>query len=314
MDVRHLDLLREFAVRGSVTDVARATHRTPSAVSQQLRTAQRELGVELVRPHGRGLRLTEAGELLARGGEDVAAALARVQDSLDGLLDAPAGTVDVLAFPSAAMILFPGLARRLEGSGVELVLHDEDAAEHRFAELTADHDVVVGHSLTGSVPVGGARCTVVPLGAEPLEVAMARDHPLASRDHLVAGDLVGRSWIGVPEGFPFDRALQAISVATGTPVRITQRVRDNRLVEALVAGSEQLAILPRFTTPAGGGVVLRPVEGVPTVRHLSALMRPDAAQRSAVREVVRALREQAAQAGFERARTAGPGALSAATA
>lgn len=298
MDVRHLDLLREFAVRGSVTAVARATHRTPSAVSQQLRTAQRELGVELVRPHGRGLRLTEAGELLARGGEDVAAALARVQDSLDGLLDAPAGTVDVLAFPSAATILFPGLAHRLEGTGVELILHDEDPAEHRFAELTADHDVVVGHSLTGPVPAGGARCTVVGLGAEPLEVAMARDHPLASRELLAARDLVGRSWIGVPEGFPFDRALQAISVATGTPTHIAQRVRDNRLVEALVAGGEQLAILPRFTTPAGSGVVLRPVEGVPIQRHLSALMRPDAAQRSAVRHVVTALRAISAQAGF----------------
>src|SRR5690606_17728838 len=92
--------------------------------------------------------------------------------------------------------------------------------------------------------------------------------------------------------------LQAISVATGTPVRITQRVRDNRLVEALVAGSEQLAILPRFTTPAGSGVVLRPVEGVPIQRHLSALMRPDAAQRSAVRHVVTALRAISAQAGF----------------
>ncbi|WP_036960199.1 helix-turn-helix domain-containing protein, partial [Promicromonospora kroppenstedtii] len=62
LDPRHLDLLREFADRGSVTAVARATHRTPSAVSQQLRTAQRELrGIPLVEPHGRGLRLTEAG-------------------------------------------------------------------------------------------------------------------------------------------------------------------------------------------------------------------------------------------------------------
>ncbi|MGP9539804.1 LysR family transcriptional regulator [Brachybacterium sp. AOP43-C2-M15] len=299
MDVRHLELLREFAVRGSVTAVARATHRTPSAVSQQLRTAQRELGVELVRPHGRGLRLTEAGELLARGGEDVAAAIAQVQDSLTGLLGSPAGSVDLLAFPSAATILFPGLAQHLDRAGIDLVLHDEDAAESRFADLTADHDVVVAHSLTGPVPEGSERCTVVPLGAEPLDVAMARTHPLAAREHLDARDLAGQSWIGVPEGFPFDRVLQAISVATGTSMRITQRLRDNRLVEAMVAGGEHLAILPRFTTAADGGVVLRPVAGVPTLRHLSALMRPDAAQRSAVRHVVRALRETAARAGLE---------------
>ena len=44
MDVRHLELLRELADRGSLAAVAQATHRTPSALSQQLRTAERELG------------------------------------------------------------------------------------------------------------------------------------------------------------------------------------------------------------------------------------------------------------------------------
>lgn len=64
MDVRHLELLRELAERGSVTAVARVTHRTPSAVSQQLRAAQRDAGVPLVEQAGRGLRLTDAGRLL----------------------------------------------------------------------------------------------------------------------------------------------------------------------------------------------------------------------------------------------------------
>ena len=40
MDVRRLDLLRELAARGSVTAVAAATHRTPSAVSQQLKVLE----------------------------------------------------------------------------------------------------------------------------------------------------------------------------------------------------------------------------------------------------------------------------------
>ena len=53
MDVRHLVLLRELAERGSVHDVAAAMHRTPSAVSQQLRTAQRDFGILLVEPDGR---------------------------------------------------------------------------------------------------------------------------------------------------------------------------------------------------------------------------------------------------------------------
>ena len=83
MDVRHLSLLRELAERGSATAVAAATHRTASAVSQQLRSAERDLGVRLVEPAGRGLRLTDAGRLLAEGAVDVESSLARLEARLD---------------------------------------------------------------------------------------------------------------------------------------------------------------------------------------------------------------------------------------
>ncbi|MFD6136799.1 LysR family transcriptional regulator, partial [Isoptericola sp. NPDC060257] len=107
MDVRHLELLRELADRGSVTAVARATHRTPSAVSQQLRTAQRELRTPLVEPSGRGLRLTDAGRLLAEGGASVAAALAQVQARWDEFQGEPSGTVTVAAGGRAATVQHP---------------------------------------------------------------------------------------------------------------------------------------------------------------------------------------------------------------
>ena len=60
MDLRHLELLRELADRGTVTAVAQATFRSPSAVSQQLHTAERAFQATLVEPDGRRLRLTAA--------------------------------------------------------------------------------------------------------------------------------------------------------------------------------------------------------------------------------------------------------------
>src|SRR5690606_41268932 len=107
MDVRHLELLRDLAEHGSITAVARATHRTPSAVSQQLRTAQRELGARLVERDGRGIRLTEAGRLLAAQAATVAAALAEAQAEWDAYRGGPADEVSVLALPSTAEYLLP---------------------------------------------------------------------------------------------------------------------------------------------------------------------------------------------------------------
>ena len=75
LDVRRLRLLRELHARGTVTAVAEALAYTPSAVSQQLATLEREAGVPLVERHGRRLRLTDAGPRArrARRGGDRAA-------------------------------------------------------------------------------------------------------------------------------------------------------------------------------------------------------------------------------------------------
>ncbi|NYG58498.1 DNA-binding transcriptional LysR family regulator [Nocardioides daedukensis] len=291
MDVRHLELLRDLSVRGSVTAVARATHRTPSAVSQQLRTAQREFGTQLVEPAGRGLRLTPAGELLAQCGHDVARVVAQVQARWDAFRGQPSGTVSVAGLPSAATYLLPKALGALDETGIDLVFTDVDVAERAFADLVTEHDIVIAHSLTSHAPAGTEGLVTVELVREPLDVAMAANHALAARDDVRPEDLVDQEWIGVPIGFPFDVVRLAVEEATGQQVRVVQRMRDNRLIEALVVASDKVAILPRFTSPQGKDVVLRPLRGISTARHIFAVMRPDRAERLAVQTVVGALEE-----------------------
>lgn len=293
MDVRHLELLREFAERGSVTAVARATHRTPSAVSQQLQTAQRELGAQLVEPHGRGLRLTEAGELLARRAVDVATVLAEVSADWDAFRHHPTGSVSVMALPSAGEYLLPPALSVLAGAGIEITCHDTDVAEADWAELTKDHDIVIGHSLSGRRPPGTAGLVVARLLREPLDVALPTGHRLAGEQTVQPQDLVDDAWIGVPLGFPFDTVLQAIEAETQATLRVVQRVRDNRLVEAMVAAGQGVALLPRFTTRLRDGVVLRPLGGVDTGRAVLAIQRPDRAARLAVRQVLATIQQVA---------------------
>lgn len=323
-DPRHLELLRELADRGSLAAVASATHRTPSALSQQLRTAERRLGTALVEPSGRGVRLTEAGLLLARGGAEVATALAAVRARWDAYRGEASGTVQVAGLPSALAFLVPGMLRRLAGLPITVELTDVDLAEVEFGPLAADHDLVIGHSAAGPRPEGTAGLRVQPLAVEPLDVAMAPGHPLADRAEITADDVVRYPWVGVPVGYPFDDVARAIAAAADRPLHVVQRVRDNRVVERLVAASTSLALLPRFTTGtgtgtgrgtgtstgadagmgtgtctgdgagrgtgsgtiAGTGVVLRPLTGVPARRHVVAIQRPDRAERLAVRTVL----------------------------
>lgn len=297
MDVRHLELLRDLRERGSLAAVAAATHRTPSALSQQLRTAQRDAGVALTESHGRGIRLTEAGELLADGADDVAAALARVGARLEEHRGRPVGRVSIAGLPSALAFLLPPTVAALAESGVTLDVDDRDLAEQDYAAAVTDADIIVAHSLVSDTPAGSAGLHRAVLAHEPIDVALSADHPLATKDRLRARDVVEEVWIGVPEHYPFETILHRISATCGVPITPRLRVRDNGLVASLVEAREGIALLPRFTTREGEGLSLRPLVDVPSARWIVALSRPDRAERAAVRLVTRLLAHAAPDPG-----------------
>lgn len=64
-DIRRLALLVEVVEQGSITSAAELMMYTPSAVSQQLRKLEQEVGQPLLNRRSRGVVPTEAGQVLA---------------------------------------------------------------------------------------------------------------------------------------------------------------------------------------------------------------------------------------------------------
>lgn len=291
MDVRQLQILRELGELGSVRAVADALRITPSAVSQQLRLLQRPLSVPLTRREGRTLRLTEAGQVLAAAAVDVETALARAREVAEDLEQSPRGTVTVSAFNSAALALFPQLARAFPPSGsVRVVLTDQDVEQSAFPPLTASHDIVVAHRFEHTARWPGT-VTVTPLLTEPLDVALPADHPLARRRSITARAVATEPWITTHEGFPVGAIVAALAAVTGQPVTIAHRVNEFTVAAELARAGAGLALIPRWTTPAPDGLVLRPLVGVRSTRRIDALVRPENLTRPGVRTVLTALRQ-----------------------
>ncbi len=292
MDVHRLELLRELSDRGSITAVAEATNRTVSAVSQQLKVLEREAGVPLTEKSGRGLVLTGAGRMLAETARDVAVALERADAVWEDFIQQPRGEVSLTMFPTGGQMLLPGLLDAVTRMpGLTLRATDQDPLLPDFADLTPDFDIVLADS-PGVLPTWVERgLTVVKLFDEPLDVALPEAHPLGAKASLAPRDVVGETWIGTVAGYPFDRILRQIEAITGTPARVAQRFVDNGIVESLVSAGHGIAILPRFTTrDHENGLITRPLTGIRAQRQVSALMRPDRAERPSVRLVIEALR------------------------
>jgi molybdate transport repressor ModE-like protein len=293
MDARHLAVLREVAEQGSVTGAARVLHCTPSAVSQQLKALEGTAGTPLVERVGRGIRVTPAGQELARSAVEVAAALERAAAACARFTRRPTGTVRVAVFQSAGQMLLPGLLTAIaEDEGVHVECGEHDVAQSEFVPLTGEYDIVVGHRPDRGYDWGGVGTRVVNLLREPLDIAVPPNHPLAARRSLRPADLVGQRWITVREQFPVADIVLAIAERSGAPLDVRHRINDFHVTEAMVAAGHGIALLPRYTADHRGGsrFALRPLDGVRASREIDALLRPDRAERVVVKRVLRHLR------------------------
>ena len=120
IDLGRLRALHAVASYKTVLAAGEALHCTPSAVSQQLAKLERETGATLVEKDGRGLRLTEAGQILARQAEQVLAAVDEAESALAAHRDTVTGRLNVAAFATACRALLPWALHRIAGEHPQL--------------------------------------------------------------------------------------------------------------------------------------------------------------------------------------------------
>ncbi|MBG0828162.1 LysR family transcriptional regulator [Planomonospora sp. ID67723] len=131
LDIVRLRVLAAVARHGSVTRAARELHYSQPSVSHHLAKLEAEVGTKLVQRAGRGIRLTEAGRLLAERATEIVGRVDSAAAELSAHVGLRAGRVRLAAFPSALGTFVPGAAARLarEHPGLELGLTETEPPE-----------------------------------------------------------------------------------------------------------------------------------------------------------------------------------------
>ncbi|GAA5151815.1 LysR family transcriptional regulator [Pseudonocardia eucalypti] len=120
LNLTRLQVLAAVAEHGSITAAAAALHYAQPSVSHHLARLEAETGAVLVQRVGRGVRLTEAGRLLAARAGEILGRVQAAGDELAAHTGLRAGRVRLAAFPSALGTLVPTAAARLRAAHPEL--------------------------------------------------------------------------------------------------------------------------------------------------------------------------------------------------
>jgi DNA-binding transcriptional LysR family regulator len=295
LDVRRLHMLRELSERGTIAATADALGYTPPAVSQHLAALERQAGVPLLERQGRRVTLTPAAELLVARTERVLAELEAAEAELaagDGDLR---GAVRLAAFPTAAATLVPRAMATFAARhpGAEILLSELEPEDALPALKLGEVDLAVIHEYDFSPRGDEASVELTALMADEILVAVPDAHPAAA-DEIALEALAGERWVAGYLDTACHRVVVTACRAAGFEPRIAARTNDFRVVLALVAAGQGVAVVPRLAvdgTPAG--VRLARVRGRRLERRVLAAVRAGGGEHPASVALLDALAEAA---------------------
>lgn len=292
LNLDRLRTLNAVARHGSVSAAADGLHVTTSAVSQQLAKLERETGQQLLAKQGRGVRLTDAGRLLAEHASRILSQVELAQADLEAQRGRAVGELVLGAFPTAARGLAPATLAGLRTSQPQLRVRleemDPDLSLPRVVRGDMDVAVVLEwHNHPLPIAEGLTRAPVLD---DPADVAVPAGHPLAARDAVDLEDLAEEEWISWPRGqFCHDWLVSTLR-SKGIEPCISHMADEHHTQLALVAAGLGVVVAPRLGRgPVPEGVRIVPVRHT-MFRHVYAVWRADADRRPSIRAAVGALR------------------------
>ena len=247
LELRHLIALKAIAEEGTFGRAAKRLGYTQSAISQQIAMLERIVGRRLIdRPGGpRPVSLTEAGDLLLRHADAIAARLQAAQADLAALDAGDAGPLRIGTYQSVGARVLPELLREFSAAWPQVEVTLQESADDRdLIALIERGELDLSFVV---LPLDPGPYEVAELFRDPYVLVVPAASQLASRDRppslreLLDHPLISNRTCRTTQRVE-DRLRQA-----GREPHIAFRSDDNGTVQGLVAAGVGVAVVPRLT-------------------------------------------------------------------
>jgi DNA-binding transcriptional LysR family regulator len=263
MTLEQLRIFVGVAERQHMTAAARALHVTQSAASAAIAALEARHGVKLFHRVGRGIALTEAGQMLLKEARSVLGRAAAAEAMLAEFGELKRGTLRVVASQTIAAYWLPQILaafhNRYPSLSVELAIGNTEQAAARVHDGEADLGIVEGE-------VDDPALAHWPIGQDSL--MLVQSVPFAETK-IDAAWLRRARWVGREQGSgtrsTLDRHLRALGVDPST-LDVALVLPSNESVRTAVEAGAGVAVLSSLVVaPAikAGTLYKAPIEFEP---------------------------------------------------
>ncbi len=232
MNLHALRLFYTIATTGSVTRAAELLNISQPAITSQVKRLEQELGIGLLQPAGRGIRLTTAGQTMYEMATRLFAVERQMEQWCSDMQQGTVGSISLAATYLPAHVLLPGwLARfKRQYEQVELTIHTTNSAD-ALRMLTAGQ---VDLAIYGGLPERETEWVrTEQLFRDELWFVVAPGHRLANR-HITLAEMMAEPFIMREQGSSTRERLLSLCRTHNVP---TPRIalQFNGLYEAIQA-------------------------------------------------------------------------------
>jgi molybdate transport repressor ModE-like protein len=251
VEFRHLAALESIATEGSFSAAAAKTGYSQSAISGQIATLERLIGVRLVRRirGSRKVTLTLEGERLLEHARAINARLSAARADIEQLEQNGTQSLRIGTFQSVSQTLLPDVVRSLTAAGTSLTLREDKEVEH-YAEMLRSGELDVAFVL---LPVDDGEVEAIELLRDPWVLVVRTDHPLVWKQRPATADDLSNLPLITFEQLPAQRLIEGSLRAAGAHVRVVTRMGDSASVLSMVSAGLGCGLVPRLAVEAEAG-------------------------------------------------------------
>lgn len=259
---RQLEIFHAVVSTGSVTGAARLLNVSQPSLSRSLHRLESQLGVSLFeRSRQRLLPTAEAMRLFAEV-EGVMRQIRVLSGSITRVLDGESALFRFGATASVSRILAPRAIRLLLGEARTLQVFFDAVTRDQFQDYLLSGRGECGVTL---MDVDHPLLMMREIGSAPLVALVHRDHPLAGKPMLAAGDFTNVEMIAFERAGPHSNAITTFLAAARDAPRDRVMVRFSEAAIALAGEGVGVALVDGFSVGAlhPASLVVKPLQDAP---------------------------------------------------
>ncbi len=272
MDLAYFQTFREVAFHQSFTKAAGELGYAQSSVTMQIQKLEQLYGVRLFERHGKGLRLTSAGDELLQVTVQM---LNLFQQSKELLAQQGGGILTIGTIDSLAAYFLPSLIQNIRRQYPAITVRLQPDSETSIVDKVKEGEFDIGILLENKPSDPGLQWTII--REEPLVLIASPDHPLSSLRAIQLEQLNDAEWIMPESSCNYRMMLEKVLRRQSISYKIGLELGNPEAIKRCLMSGTGISLLPQMVVREEvkrGELVVLPFNHPDIRLDLQMVMRP----------------------------------------